>query len=149
MAQAISLNMRRPFGGASSSPTYLDATCADTSTQFRLKQNFLPKVILQCMLGQMFLCGAAAYWLTNMRRVLPHNPCSIAGVATLLAGSRMCTRERVPKGSEWLSAKQSMEARLWEGDVFSLGWWVDGDRGRRFGVDVERAEATGVGEGVG
>ena len=63
-------------------------------------------------------------------------------------------------GSEWLSAKKSREAGLFEGLVFSLGWWgketdvagVEGDttadsgtqdvpgRARRFGIGVGRAE---------
>lgn len=56
----------------------------------RLKQTNASKIALQAMLGAMFVCGAAAYWMMDTRTLLPHNPCSIAGTVSLLAGSEMC-----------------------------------------------------------
>jgi hypothetical protein len=52
----------------------------------------------------------------------------------LLAGSEMASRKFVPKGSERISRNT-----LWDGWLFSLGWWGDMEN-RRFGIDVGRAD---------
>jgi hypothetical protein len=43
-------------------------------------------IILQVLLGIMALCATATYWLRDVRHLLYHDPYSIAGVASLLAG---------------------------------------------------------------
>ncbi|KIW86029.1 hypothetical protein Z517_01423 [Fonsecaea pedrosoi CBS 271.37] len=96
MAQAISANMRGPvnsLGAPSrlfrrqSSSTITSATTVDTP---RLVQDKDSKLILQILLGIMTALAASAWLTTKFRRVLPCNPCSIAGTMSLLAGSDLC-----------------------------------------------------------
>lgn len=146
MAQAISANMRNstiPDGQAL--PTY-QANVANPYKQ-RLKQNNAPKITLQILLGLMSFCGIMAYVLMETKTVLPHNPCSIAGMATLLAGSEMCTRRVIPDDADRMSERELQKAGIFNGRVFSMGWWgeeVPGStlpgKGRRFGIDVGRAD---------
>ncbi|KAF9637189.1 hypothetical protein BFW01_g8085 [Lasiodiplodia theobromae] len=165
MAQAISNNMRN----ASSSSTNtvgdkeyddnIDGTTSSTSpptfqgtfthapgSRWRLRQNRGPAIALEVLL---FLLAAIALLLAfvgwNRADVLPHNPCSIAGTASLLAGSEVCSRKYVPEGAEWWSDKERRDAGLWEGCRLRMGWYGDdGDfsadqdgEGRRFGVYVK------------
>ena len=131
------------------------------STGFRLKQNNPSKIVLQVLLGIMIVCGIAIYALYDPRHTLPHNPCSIAGVMSLLAGSEMCDRSIIPPGAELMN-DTALET-VFAGWFFSLGWWngpakerTDSDirdnchharadgfvRGSRFGIDVGRAEKS-------
>ncbi|EEY21653.1 conserved hypothetical protein [Verticillium alfalfae VaMs.102] len=126
MAQAISANMRRD---AELLPAYEGRLTS--SARRRLQQNNGPKIALQVMLGLMVVCIIASRLLMDVRTVLPHDPCSIAGVATLLAGSDMVT---MVEGSEWEDDK-GLES-LFRGRSFGLDWWGKGV-GRRFGIDVE------------
>ncbi|EXJ53817.1 hypothetical protein A1O7_09153 [Cladophialophora yegresii CBS 114405] len=142
MAQAISANMRVSLApstaAASASPNDLRATVLNIRTPV-LRQNELSKIILQVLLGIMFLCGLTAVLLNPIKNVVPYNPCTIAGSAALLAGSRL-VREAA-KEYETLSVKDSEDLRL------RLGWWesdddvvADGDSGqeacgRRYGID--------------
>ncbi|KAL9946316.1 hypothetical protein ACHAO5_003984 [Verticillium nonalfalfae] len=126
MAQAISANMRRD---AELLPAYEGRLTS--SARRRLQQNNGPKIALQVMLGLMVVCIIASRLLMDVRTVLPHDPCSIAGVATLLAGSDMVT---MVEGSEWEDDK-GLET-LFRGKRFGLDWWGKGV-GRRFGIDVE------------
>ena len=63
---------------------------------------------------------------------------------SLLAGSEMVGREIVPAGAEFMSDKEL--ADVFEGYLFSLGWWDTGAKTsllgerRRFGVDVGRVD---------
>lgn len=146
MAQAISANMRNSttFNGQAL-PTY-QANLTKPYNQ-RLKQNNAPKITLQVLLGLMAFCGMMAYLLMDTKTVLPHNPCSIAGMATLLAGSEMCTRRVIPEDADRMSERELQKAGIFDGWVFSMGWWgeeVAGStlpgKGRRFGIDVGRAD---------
>ena len=89
MAQAISANMRGPLNNLNrrqtSSP--LTTTSPTTISTPRLVQDKDSKLILQVLLGIMTALSLAAYLLTRFHRVLPCNPCSIAGTMSLLAGS--------------------------------------------------------------
>jgi hypothetical protein len=114
------------------------------SNSGRLKQNNAAKITLQVLLGIMFIFGALTYSLTNIRNTLPHDPYSIAGVASLLAGSEMCSESicsLIPDGAEWMSDKELKQHNVWQGWLFSLGWWDWrwGER-RRYGIDIGRAE---------
>lgn len=143
MAQAISQNMR-----VNTTETPLEVfygTFADSDLQ-RLKQNNASKITLQVMLGIMAVCGLLAYNLTSMRDTLPHNPCSIAGTASLLAGSEMCSgrlAKLIPAGAEWLTDEELKEHKVWNGWTFSMGWWEwkYGEQSR-FGIDVGEAERS-------
>jgi hypothetical protein len=141
MAQAISANMR--VSAPSASPEIYTGTWQDPNS-WRIKQNVGSKIAIQVFLGIMFVCGVLAYVLVKMRHMLPHDPCSIAGVCSLLAGSEMCgeqMRSAMPDGVQWMSDKELEKNRVWEGWLFSMGWW-EPKRGeaKRFGIDVGRAE---------
>jgi hypothetical protein len=141
MAQAISANMR--VKDTTPTPQTFTGTFMDPGNG-RLKQNNAAKITLQVLLGIMFIFGALAYGLTNIRNSLPHDPCSIAGVASLLAGSEMCSESigsLIPDGAEWMSDKELKQHNVWQGWLFSLGWWDWrwGEK-RRYGIDIGRAE---------
>lgn len=118
MAQLINSDMRT--APLYPNPTY-NATLAVPTP--RLKQNNPSKLTLQILLAVMFVCASLAYWLTDMRHTLPHNPHTLAGSMSLLAGSEMCSRNVVPEGAEWMSDDDLREAGVFEGYLFSLGWW--------------------------
>lgn len=135
MVQVINADMRT--APLYPNPTY-NATVAQPTA--RLKQNKGSKITLQILLSVMLACSALAYYLTpHPRHTLPHNPHTLAGSMSLLAGSEMCSRAVVPEGAEWMSDKELKKAGVFEGYLFSLGWWA-GDGRRRFGVDMGRAE---------
>ena len=132
MAQAISRNMRviKP----SNIEELYNATYLDHST-YRVHQSGTAKLILQIMLSIMFVLGVLTYWLSDLRTTLTHNPCSIAGTMSLLAGSEMCrpgrvgidgeAERRVAIGPEiqWMTEREVNRLGLWEGKKFKLGWW--------------------------
>ena len=147
IAQAISANMRttKPLSGQTL-PLY-NATLGQPSQ--RLQQNRGPKIALQVMLGFMVLCAIGAYLVADMKRVLPHNPCSIAGTMSLLADSEMCESKNViPEGSEWKSKRQLRREGVFSGIEFRMGWWTEGRHGqtRRFGIDVQEKDMLGLAE---
>jgi hypothetical protein len=47
----------------------------------------------------------------------------------------------MPDGVQWMSDKELEKNRVWEGWLFSIGWW-EPKRGeaKRYGIDVGRAE---------
>ncbi|KIV94003.1 hypothetical protein PV10_05167 [Exophiala mesophila] len=97
MAQVISANMRVPetnqgrrLSRRQSSNT-IDATSSVVHT--RLVQHKLSKIVLQVLLCVMTGLAAASWLTTKFRRVLPCNPCSLAGTMSLLAGSDLCYAE--------------------------------------------------------
>ncbi|KAI8717744.1 hypothetical protein NCS52_00851300 [Fusarium sp. LHS14.1] len=141
MAQAMSLNMRSNSTDGTRLPSY-NGTLT-TSGHRRLKQNKPTKIALQAMLATMVVCAIATTQLMEVRGVLPHNPCSIAGTATLLAGGEMTTPEFVPPGSEWRNDKELAQAGVFSRSVYSLKWWDTTNsqmrEKQRYGVDVDRA----------
>ncbi|KAI1624870.1 hypothetical protein EDD37DRAFT_368042 [Exophiala viscosa] len=96
MAQAITTNMRAPQADSSTSSRLsrrqigTTSSSATTVTTSRLVQDNNTKMMLQIILGVMTILAAAAWLTTKMRRVLPCNPCSLAGTMSLLAGSDLC-----------------------------------------------------------
>jgi hypothetical protein len=160
MAQAISANMRQNFSAAADAshsrsrmvardgtgPIPLTATFLDP-TRMRVVQNRPSAIVLEVLLVLILVLTVAAYGTTRLSGILPHNPCSIAGVMSLFAGSRLCDRKAglLPDGAElWTEKEREEEFERWS---FHLGWWGgDGDgedwqRGEegamRFGIDVE------------
>ncbi|KIX95762.1 uncharacterized protein Z520_08470 [Fonsecaea multimorphosa CBS 102226] len=153
MAQLINATMRRSLNEteAASAPQYQGSITG--ISRMRLKQNATSKLILQIFLGIMLVCGAFVYGRRNMRRVLPHCPWSIAGTMSLLAGSEIIDRKIIPVGAEFMSDGELK--RVFEGYVFSLGWWDDSDstdrdgtsspagqKHKRFGIDIGKADAN-------
>lgn len=140
MAQAINNNMRQNLSSADRNK--IDAILLNPNGS-RLAQDTVSKVILQVLLAIMFVCGASAYMLSDTKRVLPHSPTSIAGVASLLAGSELVDRSFVPKGNESTGDRDLGREGNFEGELFGLGWWEGGEEGkgeRRFGIGIGKAQ---------
>ncbi|KAF2142285.1 uncharacterized protein K452DRAFT_358124 [Aplosporella prunicola CBS 121167] len=95
----------------------------------RLKQGPISTRILEAFLAVLSLCAMLAYAALDTKQVLPNNPCSIAAVASLLAGSSILDT-CFPPGSEW------QRDGLGKNMTFRLGWWPHG----RFGLDIETVE---------
>ena len=110
----------------------LNATLVDPNA-YRLKQSEVSTRILQGLLAALSLCAIITLLLTDTHAVLPNNPCSIAAVAGLLAGSEMLD---VMASKE----NESDEQHKWEGYFFSLGLWPLPGNGKRFGIDIGKAE---------
>lgn len=72
--------------------------------------------------------------------MLPRDPCSIASLASLLAGSAWCddTARWQPgvRGAGTIAyAVDWTDEKVWDKWIFSLGWWwLAGER--RFGIDA-------------
>lgn len=129
VAQAISANMRTPTppikGNAiyniNQQPSNYTATLGHRTK--RLHQNRGPKFALQAMLAFLAVCAMGTYLVMDTRRVVPHNPCSIAGTMSLLAESEMCTtREVIPEGAEWKSGRELRRAGVFGGLLFRMRW---------------------------
>jgi hypothetical protein len=92
------------------------------------------------LLSLIAVCIAISFWSMNTREVLPKNPCSIAAAASLLAGSEIL--KHIPPGSEWCDDKHLESNGVFEGYLFSMGWWDDASQrgGRRFGIGIGRSE---------
>jgi hypothetical protein len=151
-AQVNNLAYRSPFSSSSSkteSPT-IDATLVGLS-HFRLVQSNISTRILQALLSVLFMCAVFIYAIlwrsTNgTRRILPHNPASIATMAALLVGSEMLTTEKlkIPPGTEFMSNKEMEKSGVFDGWLFSLGWWDTNARGgQRYGIDIGQASQEG------
>ncbi|KIX03597.1 uncharacterized protein Z518_07150 [Rhinocladiella mackenziei CBS 650.93] len=150
MAQAISTNMRVriPESTVSASNTKraiepiqstLPGTLVNIPTSV-LRQNNTSKLILQIFLAIMFICGLIAVLLNPTQEVVPYNPCTIAGAASLVAGSTL-VREVAGAGGD--GEKDS----IMRNNMIQLGWWSDykfsetrsggeGVRRRRYGIDM-------------
>ncbi|KAF2148133.1 hypothetical protein K461DRAFT_316519 [Myriangium duriaei CBS 260.36] len=144
MAQVLNSKMRVPRP-ASQSETYYTGQWMNPDRAV-IRQNKASKIILQVFLGLMVGCNVGTYLLVKTKNLLPHNPCSIAGMASLFAGSRMCEYD---EAVEMMDPKEWMERKLkeWEGRRFNLGWWTDGEGAWRYGIDYADEEADQREEG--
>lgn len=139
MAQAISSKIRAPLASGTTTPTY-NGTLSDPTARLRIKQNKGPKIALQVLLGILSL-SALCVWIDNRgtaAEVLPHNPCSIAGIMTLLADSELVSRENIPAGAEWKNDQELEEAGVFSGLSVRMGW-----RNVPSGGDTEQHEGKG------
>ncbi|KAI0466084.1 hypothetical protein F4859DRAFT_498785 [Xylaria cf. heliscus] len=104
--------------------------------RLRLKQEAAPKIALQAILGVMALCAAISrVLLRGIDKLVPHNPCSIAGRAALFADGEVSTHKLVPHGAEWRTESELSRAGVYEGWLFSLGWWESWGV-YKYGVDI-------------
>lgn len=151
VTQAISANMRTITPQSANSiyninQAHSNYTATLSLPTRRLHQKRGPKITLQAMLAFLAVCATATYLMMDTKRVVPHNPCSIAGMMSLLAESEMCrTRKVIPAGAEWKSQRELRRDGVFEGLVFRMGWLGDnegstgeeGEKGRGvFGIDV-------------
>lgn len=101
MAQYISANLRVPANGSATAAIAkrddiiidvddIQGSFTPTVGTPRLVQHRTPKIVMQIMLAIMFVCGALALWLGRYHDLVLWNPCTIAGVMVLFAGSTMC-----------------------------------------------------------
>lgn len=125
MAQAISLNMR-DNSTIKNLPTYNGLVT--TYGNQRLQQSRGSKIALQVVLAVMVACAIVIRLLLPVRDVLPHNPCSIAGTATLIAGGKMVSR---------IADKRMDVGDLLHNGLYSLKWWRDEKGAERYGIDLE------------
>ncbi|KAI9927421.1 hypothetical protein MW887_003034 [Aspergillus wentii] len=133
MAQYLNAEART----ASSTSIPYNGTIWDP-TPVRLVQSVVSTRILDGCLAAMTICSLIAVFGTRTRKILPINPCSIAGATTLLAGSDMSKSDVFPPGSEWCSDKEMTKQGLLSGLIFGLGWW---DR-QRYGIDIGKPAET-------
>lgn len=139
MAQVASLKMRVP--AASSAPPETYTASWENPNRGVLRQSRESKLALQILLGLMFACGVTAYLLLEASEVLPHDPCSIAGLASLLAGSSVCSEDSVAARR---AGSDSDQDGFWGSQLFSLGWWPSPVcQGGRFGIDFGEARWMG------
>lgn len=149
MAQAISANMRTTVPPYSANTVYnidqkpSNYTATLSETAQRLHQHRGPKTALQVMLAFMAGCAMATYIVMDTKKVVPHNPCSIAGTMSLLADSEICrTRAVIPEGAEWKSEGELRREGVFGGLAFRMGWW--GQDEDAHGEEVKRPKLFGI-----
>lgn len=111
--------------------------------RMRLKQNELSTRLLQAALGSIIICAIGVVLALNRKRILPKNPQSIAGTASLLAGSKLL--DSIPEGAEWWDKKTTRERGLFEGRVYRLGWWEGGEKVGDGRDGLSSGSASGIG----
>jgi hypothetical protein len=154
MAQLANINLRNATPTTDTIPTTLPTYNAEiiNPNRMRLVQSLISTRILQVLLGLIVLCAIIAFYNLDTRRVLPKNPNSIAAVTSLLAGSELLNRDIIPAGAEFRD-DEFLAKRVYDGWLFSMGWWVDGSGAPRFGIDVgqykakDREDFVGSGDG--
>ena len=110
-----------------------------TPARDRVRQDKVSTRILQAILAAIVVCVAVSMAKINGRRLLPQTPCSIAGVASLLAYSGVLSHDVIPPGSEFQSDGELRRAGVLEHGLYSLGWWSRGEK-RWYGIDMGRGE---------
>ncbi|KAK8097607.1 uncharacterized protein PG998_013093 [Apiospora kogelbergensis] len=138
MAQVASAKMRFPTNN-SSKPETFGATWTNPNRGV-LRQNIVSKIVLQVIVAVMFASGISAYLLIDTKTVLQRNPCTIAGMASLLVDSAICNGQLADIVSQ---DTDSVHSSIWGSLTFSLGWWEDEhEQERRYGIDVGQACRT-------
>ncbi|KAL1619071.1 hypothetical protein SLS54_006923 [Diplodia seriata] len=140
MAQVLSLKMRESLN-VSDGAAFPQVQGVLTSQELSVVQNAGPKMALQAMLAVMAACGVAAWVLMRTTALLPHNPCSVAGVAALLVG-----------GGVWADGGAGDDglgvSRDGGGDQNAGRSREEGEEGEEEGLDrCRRRDADGAGAG--
>lgn len=156
MAQILNANFRIPRTSAADPISgVIDGTITDPN-RARLQQSAISTRILEGLLAILFVCAAIAYLAMDTRRILPCNPHSIAAIGSLLAGSRFIQEGFIQDEHDalLLSDKKMRRKDVFQGYVFSLGWWMadgrlerrgakycacsdEGKKRKRYGIDFE------------
>ena len=120
MAQMINSLMRsNESSDSTSSPQQVSATIFNTN-RLCIKQNNISKIILQSLLAGMLVCFLGSNVLMDMRSTLPHNPITLAGSMSLLAGGELCEESK-----NQTESFEDFENRL-KGFKSGLGGGLDG-----------------------
>jgi hypothetical protein len=84
------------------------------------------KLILQILLATMTVLSLIGFCLVRVKGTLPRDPCSIGSTMALLADSQICDQGSgiIPEAGQQMS--ESQLRRVFDGWVFSLGWWSSG-----------------------
>ena len=98
----------------------LPATLTNTD-RLRVVQDPISTRILEGLLVGMLVCATAAAFLMGTRRVVPKNPCTIAGLASMLADSNMLDGQFIPKGV-WMNGWGDEQQDLISGSKYRMGW---------------------------
>ncbi|KAI4845322.1 hypothetical protein E4T44_05670 [Aureobasidium sp. EXF-8845] len=94
----------------------------EAKAEWRVQQHKASKIALQIILGIMTVCGLLTWLCMDAKKVLPHNPCTIAGMASLFADSSLWD-EGVSKEGYY----QDCGAMDLFGDcAVSMGWYHKG-----------------------
>jgi hypothetical protein len=125
-------------------PTNGDTSAGKSAaTGTRLIQDEISTRIIEGILGAIFFLLAVSSVVTDTRKVLPYNPCSIARMSSLIAESNLIDGI-VSAGSEWSSDKEIQQDGVFDMFVFSLGLFEKRRNQREtekvFGIDVGDAE---------
>lgn len=138
MAQSFHLNRRSP--GTDSQKTEMAGVVVDP-VRMRIKQDMGTTRALQVLLGLIFVFTIASYKFLDTRAIVPHNPATIAGTASLIAESEVIKHEMAPRGSEWKDDRSLGREGVFSGYLFSLGMWdVEMKVRKVFGIGVGDAE---------
>jgi len=130
-AQQFNFNLRRSLNALGLPSSRLNGTITFANRQ-RLVQNAISTYILEAMLAILFICAVLLLFSTRkLRRLLPNNPCPIAVVATLLAGSKLLESDFFPKGATWMSDEELRRSGALDRQSFALGWWDVGSEQER------------------
>ncbi|KAH8668647.1 hypothetical protein BX600DRAFT_496688 [Xylariales sp. PMI_506] len=151
VAQSAGVIIRTPYdSNAAFAPPATTSGVLTNPNVYRLRQSPVSTRFLDAILAFMALCIVLSSLLMDARKVVPNNPASIAGAASLLAGSaNMLQTGILPEGAQWWSDEEIKQRGLWRGWSFKLGWWnwewlgVDGPHvGRRYGLDALKTSTT-------
>ncbi|KAL8786153.1 MAG: hypothetical protein Q9195_008324 [Heterodermia aff. obscurata] len=85
-------------------------------------------------------CVIVSIWSVPRKPIIARAPNSIAAQVSLLAGSELVRRLREQR------VNSVKDTKIWEEEVFSLGWWSsddpyvkEGERKERWGIDIGEA----------
>lgn len=118
--------------------TRFPAQIQDTNKS-RVVQHRTPKAILQALLATMMACFVLGWRdLYAIGKVLPHNPCSIAGRMSYLAGSHFV--DALGPDLDEKALATSLEG---QGARFALGWWRGESVQHALSTAEKKADAKG------
>ncbi|KAL4892083.1 hypothetical protein BDV59DRAFT_180807 [Aspergillus ambiguus] len=135
--QAKIAYFRPPQPPIAAPKTTVNGTLHDPN-RHRLMQNGISTRLLEGFLGVMLICAVVAFFAIDTRRTLPKSVTSIGAVLSLLADSDMLGRTFIPPESEWCDDRELQRRGVFDGWLFSMGWWGVGEK--RFGIDVGQAD---------
>ncbi|KAI9155088.1 hypothetical protein HJFPF1_07655 [Paramyrothecium foliicola] len=138
MAQIVSREMRIQHDGNNLSAFDAYNGTLTTPGSQRLQQDNDSKIVLQVMLGIMVACAVITRFLLPMGDVLPHNPCSIAGIASLLVGGSLVTSHSDHRSEDHGCHSSEALSRSFDERRYSLKWWKITDDRFIYRIDVDK-----------